>query len=188
VSKLRNWSRVGTLACLFALSGCASLLGPRTVEVSQAQLQQWIDRQFPLNNRLLELFDLHLATPRLTLRPDTDRILTEFEMDVGDRVFKAAHHGTLALEYGVRFEPADNTLRVKQVRVDRFEIDGVPAPMQRQLERLGLQLVEHALEDRAIYTLRPKDIEAIQGHGYRPGEIHVTANGIAVTLVPLAAS
>ncbi len=176
--------RVCWFVCLGWLAGCASIFGPRTVEVPQAQLQQWIERQFPIDNRVLELLDVSLGVPRLTLRPDTNRIATRFEVNVSDRIFRVPHHGSLVLSHGVRFDPIDNTVRLADVRIESVEFDGAPALAQRQFDRVAVQLAERMLSDRAIYTLRPKDIEAVQGRGYRPGDIRVTPTGLSITLLP----
>jgi hypothetical protein len=85
----------------------------------------------------------------------------------------------------LRFEPSDNTLRVTQVKVERLQIDGAPAPLQRQFERLGTLLAEQGLDDQVIHTLRAKDVEAVQGRGYRPSELRVTSHGLRVTLLPI---
>lgn len=185
---MRSWlNRVGLIACLCALAGCASLFGPRTVEVSQAQLQGRIDREFPLNYRLLEFFDVNVSAPRLSLRPEANRIATAFQVSVSGQLFRQPHRGTLALDYGVRFELTDNTLRLTQVHVDHFEIDDASIGTAWQLDRIGAQLAEHLLNDRVVYTLRPEDVEAVEGRGYRPSEIRVTRSGLAMTLLPLPA-
>ena len=173
---------IGALVCL--LAACAALLGPRTVDVPRARLQALLDRQFPVETRLLELFDATLSAPRLLLRPETNRIATEFDVTVADRLFKVPHRGTLALDYGLRFEASDNTVRLTTVRVERFEIDGVPAPLQRQLGRIGVQLAEQQLSERVLYTLRPEDVATVQGRGYRPADIRVTPAGLTITLLP----
>ncbi len=167
-----------------ALAGCAALLGPRRLEVSQAQLQQLIERQFPIERRVVELFDVSVATPLLELRPESNRIATEFEVRVTDRLFRVAHRGRIALNAGLRYEASDRSLRLTQVRVDRLDVDGAPALLRQQLDRVALQLAEQALNERTLYTLRPKDIEAVEGRGYRPSEIRVVPGGLFVTLMP----
>ena len=180
--ELARWKRLCAVVGLCCLSACGSLLGPRTVELSQAQMQQWMERQFPIDRRLLEWFDVSVGTPRLSLRPESNRIGTEFELGVS--VFKVPHRGSLMLGYGMRLEPADNTLRLTDVRLERFAVDGAPAPLQRRLEGLVGPLLEQALNDRVVYTLRPQDIEAVRGRGYRPSDVRVTPTGLAVTLQP----
>ena len=166
------------------LAGCAALMGPRDIEVSQAQLQQAVERRFPIERRYLELLDVTVAAPRVLLRPEVNRLATEFEVLVSDRVFHGQHRGTISLNYGLRFEPSDNSVRLTNVRIDRFDIDGAPALLRQQLDRLGVQLAEQTLNERPVYTLRPKDVEAVQGRGYRPGEIRVTSAGVVITLLP----
>ena len=171
------------LVVLFA--GCAAVLGPRTVEVSQAQLEQLLSRRFPLTQLVLDIFDVAVSAPRLLMLPDSNRIATDFDITSTDRLLGARHRGTLALSFGLRFEPADNTLRVTQVRVERMQIDAAPAPLQRHFERIGTLVAERALDDQIIHTLRPKDVEAVKGRGYRPSELRVTPGGLVVTLLPI---
>lgn len=166
------------------IAGCAALLGPRDVEVSQAQLQEAVERRFPIERRYLEVLDVTVAAPRLLLRPEANRIATEFEVLVRDRIVQGQHRGRIALNYGMRFEPSDNSVRLTNVRIERFDIDGMSALLGRQLDRLGVQLAEATLNERAIYTLRPRDVEAVQGRGYRPGDIRVTSAGLTITLLP----
>jgi hypothetical protein len=74
---------------------------------------------------------------------------------------------------------------LNNVKVERLEIDGAPALMQRQFDRMGLQLAEQAMNDRVAYTLRPKDIKTLQERGYKPGDIRITASGLTLTFQPL---
>ena len=62
------------------IAGCAGLFGPRTVEVSQAQLEELLARRFPLTRRVLEIFDVTVSAPLLRLLPDANRIATDFEL------------------------------------------------------------------------------------------------------------
>jgi hypothetical protein len=174
-------------AFVSTVAGCAAVFGPRTVDVSQAQLQQWVDRQFPLDSRLLELFDVKVEAPRISLRAEADRLATSVDVSISDRLLRRPHRGTLFLEHGVRFEPADNTVRLDRVRLERFELDGNPAAAPEPFDRLARQLAERVLNDRVLYTLRPKDVEAVEGRGYRPSAIRVTSSGLSITLLPLPA-
>jgi hypothetical protein len=183
--KRRDFLLPGLAAAAMLLGGCAALFGPRTVEVSQAQLEELLARRFPLTRRVLEIFDVTVSAPRLRLLPEANRIATDFDLASTERLLRSQHRGTLALSFGLRFEPSDNTLRVTQVKVERLLIDGAPAALQRHVERLGTLLAEQALDDQVVHTLRPKDVEAVQGRGYRPSELRVTPRGLLVTLLPI---
>jgi hypothetical protein len=174
-----------SLLVAFAVVGCANLLGPRNIEVSEAELQQIIARQFPVKNRYLELLDITVSAPRVKLLPDTNRLATELEVNSSDRLFKTPFKGSLTMNHSLRFEPGDNSLRLADVRVERFQMDGMPSGLQGQMNRIGSFLAGELLQDHVIHTLKPEDLKAAQGRGYAPGELKVTSRGITLTLNPV---
>ena len=166
------------------LGGCAAVLGPRNIEVSQQRLQELVARRFPVNKRYLELFDVSIGTPRLTLLPEDNRIATQFDVTATDRLLRRPMNGSMDLNYALRFEPADNTVRLADVRVDSFLLGDVPGPLQNQLNRIGRLLAEEMLDGEVVHTLKPEDVKNAQGRGYRPGDLKVTSRGLLLTLNP----
>jgi len=167
-----------------ALFGCS--LGPHTVELSQARLQELVARRFPVDKRVLDTIDLTLDEPRVGLQPEANRISVEVALRAkAGGPISTRLSGSLLVSEGLRFEPADNTIRLVDVQVERFVIDGLPSSWQRQLDRLGKPLARGLLEDQVLYTLRDKDIAALQGRGLRPADLHVTASGLEITLMPV---
>jgi hypothetical protein len=173
------------LLAVLLLAGCATVLGPRTIVISEGELQGLIAKRFPFSNRLLDVLDVDVSLPRVSLRRDTERIAVQLQVRTNDRLLRQPYAGTLALTCGVRFEPKDNTVRLTDVRVERFDIDGAPPNVQRVLSPIGQIVTEQLLEGRVIYTLRPKDLDAVEGRGYRPGGIRVTSRGVEITLEPI---
>ena len=168
------------------LLGCTGL-GPHTVELSQARLQELVARHFPVDKRLLDVIDLTLDSPRIGLQPEANRISVELALRAGGgSVIQSRLSGSLLVSEGLRFEASDNTIRLVDVQVERFVIDGLPASWQRQLDRVGKPLARGLLEDQVLYALRPKDVAALEGRGLKPGDLRVTANGLEITLLPLA--
>ena len=169
-----------------ALAGCAGAFGPHTVELSQARLQEAVARHFPVDKRLLDAIDLTVDSPRVGLQPESNRISVELALRAsGGNAISARLAGSLLVSEGLRFEASDNTIRLVDVRVERFVIDGLPSSWQRQLDRLGKPLARGLLEDQVLYTLRPKDVAALEGRGLRPGDMRVTSSGVEITLLPL---
>jgi hypothetical protein len=185
------WTRArrAGLACgvvlIWALAGCATLLGPREVTISEAELQRIVAQRFPFNNRYLELLDIEVSSPRVKMLPETNRIATEMDVRTSERFLRTAFTGRLAMNYGLRFEPSDRTVRLTNVRVDDFRIDGAPGAVRSQVNRIGAFLAEELLKDQVIHTLKPEDLAAAQGRGYQPGELKVTSSGVSLQLVPL---
>ena len=175
--------RVALLLALVWLAGCASV--PQRIEISAAQLQQRIAERFPVDSRVLQLFDVRVGVPHLTLLPDSNRIATRLELTVSDRWLQSPYRGVLSLSYALRFEPADQTIRLAAVRVERLQIDAVPAALQRQLDHIGIVLAEQLLDGRVLHTLRAADVAAMRARGVAPGEITVERRGISIALVPV---
>lgn len=171
---------------ILALAGCALLPGPRSVHLPEAKLAAMIAGQFPFSARYLELFDVTLDTPRVRLMPQDNRIGTELDYRIGASLFgRRQAGGTLGLSYGLRYEPADQTVRLTQVRVERFDVPGVPQAQAARASRLGGLLAESLLQDFVIHRLKPEDLRGLQGWGYQPGALQVVPGGLRLQLDPV---
>jgi hypothetical protein len=186
ISRRQLLAGSGAFAVLL-LTGCAALApGPRTVDISEAQLAELIKRQFPFSSRYLELFDVSLSAPQVRLMPAENRIGTAFSYSLGSMLLGARpFQGRLDLSYGLRFEPADNSVRLSQVRVEGFDVPGVPPLYASRANRLGALLAESLLQDLVLHRLRPEDLQAARGWGYQPGALSVRPGGLRLQLDPI---
>ncbi len=183
----RTLLRFGCAACVAAAAwtaGCAGLGGPRVITLSEADLARALDRQFPFEGRLLELIDLHVQAPRLRLLPEANRIATDLEVSIGERVLHGGYRGELSLDYGLRYEPSDQSVRLSQVRVQRLRFGNLPAGLQAVVDRIGPLVAEQLLQDLSIYRFTAEDLHAARGRGYEPGAVDVTPRGVEITLSP----
>jgi hypothetical protein len=181
----RSALAIVVLLATLVLGACASLIRPGKVDVPEARLQELIARRFPVKKRLFDLIDVVVDSPRLTLQPDANRVAIEVALHAGSGgVVKSSVTGSLLVSEGLRFEPSDHTVRLVDVRVERFEIEGLPGNWQRQLDRLGKPFAQALLDDQVLYALRPRDIAALDGRGVGPGDLRVTDAGLAITLLP----
>lgn len=170
------------LAVPLFLAGCAT--APRSVEISHERLQAALDRRFPAQSRLVELLDVQLTAPRLTLQPESNRLRTDFALQVSDRIVRRALQGDLALSFALRFEPADASVRMKDVRVERMDLRGLPEAWAPYAQRIGPLAAERLLEGAVLHAFTPEELQ--RARGWTPGELRVTRGGIAVTLLPPA--
>lgn len=173
------------VALVFLLSGCAQLAGPRVITLSEADLARWIEKRFPFDRRVLELLDVRVAAPQLTLLPQTNRIATVLELQASERLMGRNYRGRLGMDYALRYDEPSQSVRLTQVRVDRLEIDGMPAQLAPYIERLGPLVAEQVLADQPIYRFKPEDLRNAQGLGYAPSAVTVTARGVEITLAPM---
>jgi hypothetical protein len=174
------------VAALFALGlpGCANLGGPRTLTLSESDLNALIAQHFPKNERLAELADVTVSAPRVWLIPERNRLGTSIEVKGGDRLWGRQLQGRLTMDCALRFEPVDASIRLAQVKVQQFSLDAGGTAVPLPVQRVGGLLAERVLEDLSIYQVKPERMQRLYEAGFRPGAVNVTSNGVEVTLAP----
>ena len=65
------------LAVLALLTGCASLIGTHDIDISESQLTLLLARQFPMERKVMEVIDLDITNPQITLIPQGNRVGTD---------------------------------------------------------------------------------------------------------------
>ena len=162
------------------LAACAGLGGPRNVTLSQADLQSLIERQFPHQRRVLEVIDVNVARPTLRLLPERNRIATDLDLVASERLSGRSVRGILALDYALRYEPSDASVRLTQVRVQEAQLDMGRGPLSPSSARVGALLAERLLDDFVLYRADAERLKLIQRANITAAEIAVTARGIEV--------
>lgn len=174
-------------ASLLELAGCANMPDAlRNFELSREKLQSALAGQFPVERRVLQFFDIGLSQPQLQLQPQDNRIMTGFDVSLGETVLtKKVFHGSLGFGSGVRYEPADHTIRLARVQVGKFDIANLPSSLNGRLAAVGSLLAETLLENMSIYKMPDKIAQLSDTLGYAPGELKVTSTGLSVPFVPI---
>ena len=170
--------------CLLALSGCASLSGPRDIELPLHKLQSGLDRRFPIQNRALELFDIELSRPRISTLPDSGRIALTLDASVAPPFLRQSWRGSLALSGRLYIDPARNAVMMAEPGVDSFVVDGVDQSRQRQLLKVANVLMEKVVADVPLYHFRPEDLR-YAGVQFVPTRIVTNSRGLVVSVEPV---
>lgn len=179
-------SGLAWLLCAVALLACAnpvvSSVTQRRFTLPEAQLQQALARRFPVEQRVAELLDVRLSAPRLSLLPATNRLGTEIALSLVERLRNTRYDGSLALEYGLRFDGSDQSIRLADVHVSRLSLGGVPAPYQDLMGRYLPRLAERLLEGYVLHQFSPQDLGWVSDLGLEPAGLQVTPAGLSVAL------
>jgi hypothetical protein len=166
-------------------AGCATVLGPRTITLTEADVSRQIAKLYPLERKLLGELTVRVEAPRVKLLSTSNRIATELDFSGSlDRSGKASR-GTIALDYALRFDEAAQAVRMTQVRVGRVQIDTLGDRPKPVVEKFGALLAEQLLNEAVIYRFKPEDLRTSEGKGYKPGAVTVTSRGVEITLVPV---
>lgn len=165
------------------LSSCASVFGPRQVDIPLHKLQAGLDRRFPLNERLLQLFDVQLTRPQLTLQPDQDRVALAVDASVAPP-FARAITGNLGFSGRLYVDPGRAAVMMAEPKVDTFRLASGNAEAERQLLRVANGLIDTVARDMPVYTFDQKELR-YAGVQFVPTRIRTTASGLTVTLEPV---
>lgn len=169
--------------CTFLLTSCATLMGPRNVEIPLTQLQDKIATRFPFNNRYLELLDITVSNPKISLQPETNRITTSMDTAIAPPFIGRTWKGNLAVSGNLKFDPSRNALVLGEPRVEQFAIEGLDSPYAGKISMAASLLVEQLLDNMTLYTFRPEDLRH-GGANFILSKITTRSDSLVVTFEP----
>jgi hypothetical protein len=171
------------MAACSMLASCASLVGPRQVELPLDKLQAGLDRRFPMDKRMLELFNVRLSRPMLSLIPERDRVALSMRASVAPPFLNQSWNGSLDLSGRLYVDAARGAVFMAEPRVERFVIDGINESYQRQLAKAANTLMGKVIDDVPVYSFRMEDLR-YGGVQFVPTRMTTTSRGLVVTLEP----
>ncbi len=174
----------GVLALMALLSGCAGLLGTHDVDISESQLTLLLARQFPMERKVLEVVELNITNPQITLLPQSNRVATELDVSALDRLFGSSAMGHVKLDYGLRFQASDHTIRMTEVRVRELTLSSGSNNLRGAAQRLGGLVAENALENLVLYRMKPTQADEMDRLDLVASPITVTPQGLHMTVSP----
>ncbi len=171
------------VACALLLGGCASLIGPRQLELPLTRLQEGLERRFPLKNRIMTLLDIELSHPRLALAPDDARVSLALDVVMAPPFLSQAWRGSVLLSGRLQLDPGRNAVFLSDARVDQVQIDGSDPARERQLAGVATLVVDKLLRDVPLYRFRAEDLR-YAGVQFVPSAIGMNAGALLVSVVP----
>jgi hypothetical protein len=174
------WLALGSSACS-ALPTARG--GQPSYTVPTEQLQQAVAKRFPLRYPVGGLFDLNVQAPRLRLLPELNRLGTEMVVQAAGLALGRSYSGAFDLDFALRYEASDQTIRAHQLRVNSLRFADLPPGPSELLSTYGPALAEQTLQDVVVHQLRPQDLALSDVMGLQPDTITVTAKGLVIAFV-----
>lgn len=173
----------GTVGCgLLALTSCA-VLTPN-FRVSMAELNEQLAGQFPLDRRVLDVFNLHAESPELSLMPKDNRIGLRVSYRLRDTLFGTPMSGQLAFTSGLRIDGTTGHVHLSRTEVTQLTLDSAgKAPADPVTQRLGRWMAEQLLDNMVIYRMKPEQHERLSRAGLKLDQLVVASDGISLTTV-----
>ncbi|MBI2751245.1 MAG: DUF1439 domain-containing protein [Burkholderiales bacterium] len=152
--------------------------------VSLAQLQRAVVQRFPLRFPIQGLMNLDVQVPQLQLLPAQNRLGAQAVVDAAGPALQRSHQGTLELEFALRYEASDRTVRAHQLRFRRLQFPTLQPGVVALLATYGQALSERTLLEVVVHRLQAQDLALPDGLGLQPGRITVTDDGLRIDFVP----
>lgn len=170
---------LGAGVCLLGRSAWAQ----PSYTVPLEQLQEMVATKFPRSVPVQGLFDLNLQAPQLRLLPEVNRLGAAMAVDVAGPALRRSHAGSFDVEFALRYEASDRSLRAHQIKLGRLEFPSLKPAVTELLNAYGPVLAEQSLREVTLHQLRPQDTTVFDGLGLQPGPITVTAKGLTLAFV-----
>lgn len=171
---------LGLIACAVPKRGAAQ----PSYKVSAQQLQQVLSRRFPVRYAVAGVLELQIQPPRLRLLPEQNRVASELVIDASGEALRRSYSGDIELDFALRYEPSDLTIRAHQIRVLAVRLPGLPPNAATWIDAYARASAQRALLEVVLHTLRPQDLALANTMGLEPGAITVAADGLVIGFVP----
>lgn len=151
--------------------------------LTRQELQTELDKRFPATLRYAEVVSVQLSHPRLVLDEATNRITTHVDARLTNALLPSPPvDGKLALNSGVRYDPARRAVLLDNPTVQQVEVTGM-AIYREQLNAIGAVVAQQLLKDYPIYTFKPEELR-VGGRDVEPGAITVGKDEVRVEVKP----
>ncbi len=171
------------LLILLTLSGCATMMGDRTVNVTGDQIAQKLNEKLALPISLLKVFDVNLSNSVVTFDKTTGRMITTMDTKLSSELSDKYLTGKLGISGKLRFDPATSAVVLDEPKIENINFDGANGKFNDLFNALAKTVGGEMLNGLTLYTVKPEDLE-FGGTTYSPKDMVVTDNGLQLTLSP----
>ncbi|HXZ09017.1 MAG TPA: DUF1439 domain-containing protein [Paraburkholderia sp.] len=168
-----------------SLAACAASTFPFIPDhytFSQQQVQDAVQRKFPYQRTVSQVFDVALTNPVVGLLPDANRVSVRLDARFASPFMPQPVSGVFTLSSQLAYDPASHAVVLKQPSVDNVTVSGEAQAYTQQINAAAALLATQLLTNYPIYTFKPEQLQFAGVH-YEPGTITILTNGIRVQIV-----
>jgi Protein of unknown function (DUF1439) len=173
------------LGITLSLAACASPtfpFMPSHYTFSQQQVQEAVQRKFPYQRTVSQLFDVALSNPVVGMLPDANRVSVKLDARFASPLLQQPVDGVFTLSSELAYDAASRSVILKSPTVDNVSVNGQAQMYTQQINSAAALLATQLLTNYPIYTFKPEQLQFAGVH-YEPGTITILTNGIRVQIV-----
>lgn len=164
------------------LAGCdTDPFRPTQVTFTHAQLQKAVAKKFPIEKHYLESVDLIVSNPVVGLRPETNRIVIQFDAAITVPGATQPINGQLVFSSGLTFDTNKSELVLKDPKLEKQQIAGLSGATGEIISQLEAIVIKDNLNGKSIHNCKPGDLEFL-GVPLKPTSVEVTQEGVILHL------
>ena len=171
------------LSYLFLLSGCATMMGDRTVNVTGNQIAQKLNEKMALPIQLMKVFNVNLSNSVVNFDKTTGRMITTMDSKLSSELLDKTLNGKLGISGKLRFDAATQSVVLDEPLIENLDLDGAGGNFSKIFNSLAKTVGGEMLTGLTLHKLKPEDLK-FNGTTYAPKDMVVTDNGLQLTLSP----
>ncbi|WP_326542367.1 DUF1439 domain-containing protein [Pseudorhodoferax sp.] len=176
----RHWFL--SLAALPALGHAGFNFFTGEYTASHAELQALVERQFPLEQRYAEIFQVRLRDPQLGLNASAQRTAITATLSIRSPWLRGGLvEGLVAMSSALRWDAPTRALRLDRPTVERLDLQGLAGGDAERLRRIGAAVAQELLHDQVLRSFTKEEM-TFGLKTYEIGAITVLDGGIKVQL------
>ncbi|CAG4894370.1 DUF1439 domain-containing protein [Paraburkholderia gardini] len=168
-----------------SLAACAASTFPFIPDhytFSPQQVQEAVQRKFPYQRTVSQVFDVALTNPVVGFLPDTNRVSVKLDARLVSPFMPQPVNGVFTLSSELAYDATMRAVVLKQPTVDNVTVSGDAQAYTQQINAAAALLATQLLTNYPIYTFKPEQLQ-FAGVNYEPGTITILTNGIRVQIV-----
>ncbi len=152
--------------------------------VSAQSIRAAVAQRFPRRYPVAGLIELDVQQPELRFMAAENRLRAQAPIEAGGPALRRRYTGALDVEFALRYEATDMTLRAHQIRVVSLQLAGLPPQAEAILRAYAPELARQSWAEVVLHTLGPQDLALPDAMGLKPGRITVLDDGLMVSFEP----
>ncbi|RFU46328.1 DUF1439 domain-containing protein [Paraburkholderia sp. DHOC27] len=176
---------VSALGITVSLAACAASTFPfipSHYTFSQQQVQDAVQRKFPYQRTLSQVFNISLTNPVVSFLPETNRVSVRLDAHLVSPFLQQPVDGVFTLSSDLAYDAPSRSVVLKSPSVDNVSVSGGAQAYTQQINEGAAVLATQLLTNYPIYTFKPEQLQ-FAGVNYEPGTITILTNGIRVEIV-----
>ncbi len=173
------------LGITVSLAACATPTFPfipSHYTFSQQQVQDAVQRKFPYQRTISQVFEVALTNPVVGFLPDANRVSVKLDARLVSPFMPQPVDGVFTLSSELAYDEASKSVVLKSPNVDSVNVSGGAQAYTQQINAAAALLATQLLTNYPIYTFKPDQLQ-FAGVNYEPGTITILTNGIRVQIV-----